>query len=92
MKKILIISTLTILLVGAVLSGCVGNKNRDHPAETPNASGTSVASEKEKIEGTLKLSGAFALYPMAVMWADEYTKLNPKVRIDMSPQAAQVKV
>ena len=66
MKKILIISTFAILLVGAVLSGCVGNKNSDQPAETPNASGTHVASEKEKIEATIKLSGAFALYPMAV--------------------------
>lgn len=44
MKKILIISTLTILLVGSVLPGYVGNKNSDQPAETPNASGTSVAS------------------------------------------------
>jgi len=88
MKKILIISTLTILLVGAVLSGCVGNKNSGQPAETPNASGTPVASEKEKIEETIKLSGAFALYPMAVMWADEYTKLNPNVRIDVSAGGA----
>jgi phosphate transport system substrate-binding protein len=34
------------------------------------------------------LSGAFALYPMAVTWADEYTKLNPKVRIDVSAGGA----
>lgn len=88
MKKILIISTLLILLVGAALSGCVGNKNSDQPAATPNTSSTPSQSEKGNTEGTIKLSGAFALYPMAVMWADEYTKLNPNVRIDVSAGGA----
>ncbi len=38
--------------------------------------------------GTIALSGAFALYPMAVQWSDEYTTLYPKVRIDVTAGGA----
>ena len=34
------------------------------------------------LEGTITLSGAYALYPMAVKWGEEYTKLHPKVKFD----------
>jgi phosphate transport system substrate-binding protein len=37
-----------------------------------------------ELTGTLSLSGAFALYPMAVVWATEFKKIHPKVRIDIS--------
>ena len=39
-------------------------------------------------QGTIKISGAFALYPMMVRWADEYQKLHPKVTIDISTGGA----
>jgi phosphate transport system substrate-binding protein len=38
--------------------------------------------------GNIAVSGAFALYPMMVSWADEYQKLNPGVRIDVSAGGA----
>lgn len=43
------------------------------------------ASEKK---GTISISGAFALYPMAVKWADEYRKLHPDITIDVSAGGA----
>lgn len=44
-----------------------------------------VSAQKTKeLEGEISLSGAFALYPMAVKWADEFKKLHPKVKIDIS--------
>ncbi len=43
---------------------------------------------KEKLEGNISISGAFALYPLAVKWADEFQKLYPKVRIDVSAGGA----
>lgn len=43
---------------------------------------------KDNLEGTISLSGAFALYPMAVKWADEFKKLHPKVKIDLSAGGA----
>lgn len=47
-----------------------------------------VYAQKKELQGTLSLSGAFALYPLAVKWADEFKKLNPKVRIDISAGGA----
>jgi phosphate transport system substrate-binding protein len=63
-----------IILLGGVLlfAGC-GNKTVKD-AES-SASGLS---------GKIQLSGAFALYPMAVKWADEFKKLHPDVKIDIS--------
>jgi phosphate transport system substrate-binding protein len=39
-------------------------------------------------EGTIAISGAWALYPMVVKWAEEYQKLYPKVRIDVAAGGA----
>lgn len=37
----------------------------------------------QELEGTVTLSGAWALYPMAVKWAEEFQKIHPKVRVDV---------
>lgn len=47
-----------------------------------------VVKAQDRIEGQITLSGAFALYPMAVKWAEEFKKLHPKVRIDISAGGA----
>lgn len=44
--------------------------------------------EKKELRGTLSISGAWALYPMAVKWAEEFQKLHPKVRIDVQAGGA----
>jgi phosphate transport system substrate-binding protein len=41
-----------------------------------------------ELKGTISISGAFALYPMTVKWAEEFQKLHPKVRIDVSAGGA----
>ena len=38
--------------------------------------------------GEISISGAFALYPLAVRWAGEYQELHPEVRIDISAGGA----
>ena len=43
---------------------------------------------QEKPSGQISISGAFALYPMVVKWADEYKKINPGVRFDISAGGA----
>jgi phosphate transport system substrate-binding protein len=43
---------------------------------------------QESLKGTISLSGAWALYPMAVRWAEEFRKINPEVRIDLSAGGA----
>lgn len=37
---------------------------------------------------TINVSGAWALYPLMVKWAEEYTILHPEVRIDVSAGGA----
>ncbi len=44
--------------------------------------------QRRSLEGEIQLSGAFALYPMVVKWAEEFRKLYPKVRIDISAGGA----
>src|SRR6185503_18872142 len=43
---------------------------------------------KTPVTGHITISGAFALYPMAVRWAEEFKKLNPGVKIDISAGGA----
>lgn len=45
--------------------------------------------EKEKGgQGTIKVSGAWALYPMMVRWAEEFGKIHPEARVDVSAGGA----
>ncbi len=41
-----------------------------------------------KLSGHITLSGAFALYPLAVKWAEEFRKIHPEVQIDISAGGA----
>jgi phosphate transport system substrate-binding protein len=43
---------------------------------------------QDNLQGTITISGAWALYPMAVKWAEEFRKLHPLVRIDISAGGA----
>lgn len=68
MKKLMF-----LLPAAALLSvGCTG-KLRQAPS-----------AEEGCLSGTIRLSGAFALYPMAVRWSEEFSKLHPAVKIDIS--------
>jgi phosphate transport system substrate-binding protein len=40
------------------------------------------------LRGTIKVSGAWALYPMMVRWGEEFRKLHPGVRVDISAGGA----
>ena len=52
-------------------------KNRPGSSETPII-----------LEGTIRVSGAWALYPMMVKWGEEFRKVYPKVRVDISAGGA----
>jgi phosphate transport system substrate-binding protein len=44
--------------------------------------------QKKEWQGNLTLSGAWALYPMAIKWGEEFSKAHPKVRIDVQAGGA----
>src|ERR1700733_8247683 len=42
----------------------------------------------DDLQGTISISGAFALYPITVKWADEFKKVHPKVVFNISAGGA----
>ncbi|VVB90325.1 PBP superfamily domain protein [uncultured archaeon] len=101
MKGKVITIILITILIGALISGCVGNP-RTEAQTTPSAAVTSTpaggltpaatasqpAASSPELEGTITLSGAFALYPMAVRWGEEFQKLHPRVKVEISAGGA----
>lgn len=47
-----------------------------------------VFAQNKDLKGIITLSGAWALYPMAVKWADEFQKIHPGIRIDVQAGGA----
>jgi len=41
-----------------------------------------------ELKGTIRVSGAWALYPMMVKWAEEYQKIHPGIKIEVSAGGA----
>ena len=44
--------------------------------------------KKRQLKGNITISGAFALYPITVLWANEFMKLYPDIEIDISAGGA----
>lgn len=42
----------------------------------------------DDLKGTISVSGAFALYPMMTVWADEFKKIHPDVEFDVQAGGA----
>jgi phosphate transport system substrate-binding protein len=73
------ISCLLVLLAVMgflAVSGCSGRDDASQGTAQPG------------VQGTVRVSGAWALYPMMVRWAEEYRKIHPGVRIDVSAGGA----
>jgi phosphate transport system substrate-binding protein len=70
-------NTIYPLALSLLLAACSGNGNRATQGVDPSAEG-------DTLSGTIQLSGAFALYPLAVRWAEVFQKQHPHVQIDIS--------
>ena len=46
------------------------------------------ANRADDLKGTINISGAFALYPITVKWAEEFKKLHPNVTFNISAGGA----
>jgi len=68
------ITPILLIVLALVVAGC------GQPA-----TGTQ---EGDKLEGTITVSGAWALYPLMVRWGEEFQKLHPEVRFDISAGGA----
>jgi phosphate transport system substrate-binding protein len=73
-----------LIIIAAVLAvGCTTS-----PSNTSSFPSNSSGSASTGITEKITISGAFALYPIMVKWADEYQKVNPNVKIDVSAGGA----
>ncbi len=83
-----------VLWVLLVIVSCLAADSRtkspipmrnDRSSEVP---GRGHVSGSEELRGTISLSGAWALYPMAVRWSEEFRRLHPGVRFDVQAGGA----
>ncbi len=49
---------------------------------------TKKTTSTDEIEGTITISGAWALYPMVVKWSEEFQKIHPQIKIDIAAGGA----
>jgi phosphate transport system substrate-binding protein len=74
-RKILAVLLAVVLLAG--LAGC-GQSTTGSGAQTTGG----------ELKGKMTISGAWALYPMMVRWAEEFQKVHPGVQFDISAGGA----
>lgn len=79
MGRLLVAMAVASLLLSLALGPAV--------AETPSTPAAPPAPAKN-LEGRVSISGAWALYPMTVKWAEEFQKIYPKVKLDISAGGA----
>lgn len=46
------------------------------------------ANPTAELSGTISASGAFAIYPLAIKWSEEFQRLHPKVKFEISAGGA----
>ena len=71
---------LFVLLIAAVTLSACGTAT---PAESTVPESEAGSPSTTELSGTISVSGAFALYPMMTVWAEEFTKLHPDVQFDV---------
>jgi phosphate transport system substrate-binding protein len=77
----------SLLAASLALCGCSRPQSAAR-APTSGATPTAPSVVGQRLSGTIRISGAWALYPMVVKWAEEFQKVNPGVRIDVSAGGA----
>jgi phosphate transport system substrate-binding protein len=81
MRILVLVLSLSFLLLG--LAAC-GGGGAEPPADTGgDASGPAAEAPAEGEVRTIAVSGAFALFPMMTVWAEQYSAVNPNVRFDV---------
>jgi phosphate transport system substrate-binding protein len=75
------------LLALMVLAGCAPAAPSAPAAGSRDAPPSAQVGDTSA-EQTISVSGAFALFPLMTVWAEEYQKLNPNIRFDIQAGGA----
>lgn len=78
--------SLLLLPVILLVCGCPARRGTD--GSTPPLPLTPPSPTAGGATGTIRISGAWALYPMVVKWAEVYQQQNPGVKLDVSAGGA----
>ena len=81
MQKNILTLASVILTLSLLLTACGSASPTAAPASAAGAT-------TDNLNGNITISGAFALYPMMTLWADEFQKIHPKVTFDISAGGA----
>lgn len=65
----------TAMIAGMILGGGCERSPKDDSSDS-------------ELRGVISMSGAWALYPMAVTWSEEFRRIHPGVQIDISAGGA----
>jgi phosphate transport system substrate-binding protein len=84
------LSVLSFLMAVSMLLTACGGASAPAPTTVPavdtaatQAPVVEPTATEEPLSGTIAISGAFALYPMMTVWAEEFTKIHPEVEFDV---------
>ena len=88
MRKFTFTLAAILTALSMLLAACGASTPEPAPAvatEVPAGQSTAVppVPTEDPLSGTISVSGAFALYPMMTVWADEFHKLHPNVEFDV---------
>jgi phosphate transport system substrate-binding protein len=69
---------ITLLFCFAILPECNTGKSEKTENALPPVT-------KVNVSGNIKVSGAYALYPLVIKWSNDFMKIHPDVKIDLEP-------
>ena len=73
-----------LVAVSILITACGSATSTPAPvANDSSATKSPAQAPAEQLSGTISVSGAFALYPMMTVWAEEFQKLHPDVQFDV---------
>jgi len=77
------LTLLSVVLAASLLLSACGAAATSEPSAAEVPSGATEAPAEAQLSGDVSISGAFALYPMMTVWAEEFNKLHPDVQFDV---------
>jgi len=77
-NKIIAKISIILLIMSIFITGCQPSSQGQSAKDQPSGGSKAIISA----------SGAFAIYPLMVRWGEEYQKINPNIKIDISAGGA----
>lgn len=75
----------SLFMMAFFIVGCGGSTTASEPGTSSTSEGAAAPSrDTAALEArSIPVSGAFALFPMMTVWAEEYSKTNPSITFDV---------